>query len=150
MLSSQLKHHVAFRAWLSCYLVGLPVGLGFFAWTHGIPTLEVLVAGALGALAGTAPLALMARLLPFLTTNARGVGGFDFWFRQRHIAWEDISQVAEFKIPGFPCLRIFSGTNRWPIWAPMALARPEQFVSAVTAHTEIRHPLRSYLEGGAA
>jgi hypothetical protein len=150
MVSSQLKHHVAFRAWLSFGFVGAPLGLGLFACTQAIPTLEVAVIATLAAFASTGLIGLFARIIPLLTTDDRGVGGFDFWFRQQHITWKDVTRVAEFKIPGFPCLRIFSATSRWPIWAPIALAHPDQFVSAVAAHTEIWHPLRRYLEGGAA
>jgi hypothetical protein len=131
-------------------LVGVPLGLALFACTRAIPTLEAAAIAALAGFASVALLGLLARLVPLLTTDDRGVGGFDFWFRQHHITWAEISRVAEFKFPGFPCLRIFSATSRWPVWAPIALAHPDKFISAVAAHTEMGHPLRRYLEGGAA
>ena len=108
MLGESRRHHVAGRVWVQSGLIGVAFGLIGFAITRGLPPLPVVAISALLGVGVSGLLGQAVKLLPLLTTDSEGVGGFDFWFRRRRVGWSEISHVSESNLWPLPCLRIFA------------------------------------------
>lgn len=76
-----------------------------------------------------------------LIVKPTGIYGYNFWGNGSFVAWDEIDRIETYSLLGCKYLRLFFANSTVPLWIPLFLVKPNQFVRTIRERTNETNPL---------